>query len=81
MQRMRKVCGIAVGRAREGSGLIPYFSLILGIYFFQRLWSETSNEFGMDFWTIMHILTVILLLKKGFDSFDEFRALFKRQGK
>lgn len=81
MQRMRKVCGIAVGRAREGSGLIPYFSLILGIYFFQRLWSETSNEFGMDFWTIMHILTVILLLKMRFESFDEFRALFKRQGK
>ena len=34
MQRMRKVCGIAVGRSREGLGFIPYFSLILGIFFF-----------------------------------------------
>ena len=36
MQRMRKVCEIVVGRARERSGFIPYFSLILGIYFFNH---------------------------------------------
>ena len=35
----------------------------------------------MDFWTIMHILTLILLLKMRFETFDEFRALLKCQGK
>ena len=67
--------------SQGGVGAHTIFQSDIGHIFFQPLWSETSNEFGMDFWTIMHILTLIPLLKMRFETFDEFRALFKCQGK
>lgn len=75
-----RYAGLQSGELGRGRGSFHILVWYWAYYFFQPLWSETSSEFGMDFWTCIFWLW-FPSWRVHFETFDEFRALFKCQGK